>query len=112
MFQIAVGDIAEARRSLERADALSVRLGMPVPTVIWSRHLLCLMVDEGWEQIEGTFAFLAASDDPALAWARGFVYGVQAQIAARRGDARRLSMPSGAVCPGSNGPPPGPSFFR
>ncbi|HZQ77762.1 MAG TPA: AAA family ATPase [Acidimicrobiia bacterium] len=86
LFQVALGDLSEARRSLERAGALSVRLGTPIPTVIWSQHLLCLVVDEGWEQVEGTFAFLAATDDPALVWARGFVYGVEAQIAARRGD--------------------------
>jgi hypothetical protein len=86
LFRIALGHLSEGRRSLERADALSVRLGTPIPSVIYSRHLLCLVVDEGWERIEGTFAFLAASDDPALAWARGFIYGVEAQIAGRHGD--------------------------
>ncbi|HVW34499.1 MAG TPA: hypothetical protein VHL53_18340, partial [Acidimicrobiia bacterium] len=86
LFQIALGHLPDARRSLERADALSVRLGMSVPTVIYPRHLLCLVVDEGWEQIEGPIAFVAGSDDPALVWARAFGYGVQAQIAARGGD--------------------------
>ena len=86
LFQIALGHLADARRSLERANALSVRLGVPIPTVIYPRHLLCLVLDEGWEQIEGTFTFLAGSTDPALVWARSFVLGVEAQIAARQGD--------------------------
>jgi tetratricopeptide (TPR) repeat protein len=84
MFQFTIGQLAEGRRSLERADALSVRLGMSIPTLIWSRHLQCLVTDEGWEEIEGTFAFLAALDDPAVVWARAFLYGVEPQIAARR----------------------------
>jgi class 3 adenylate cyclase len=99
MFQVALGQLSDGRRSLERADALSVRLGMPIPTVIWSRHLLCLVVDEGWEQIEGTFAFLAASDDPVLLWAKGFVQGVQAQIAARQGDRERTVDAVGRLVP-------------
>jgi hypothetical protein len=86
LFQIALGRFADGRRSLERAGGLSARLGVPIPTVLFPQHLLCWLVDEGWEKIEGTFAYLATTDDPALAWARGFVYAVSAQIAARRGE--------------------------
>jgi tetratricopeptide (TPR) repeat protein len=99
LFQIALGHLSDARRSIERADTLSVRLGMPVPTVIYPRHLLCWTVDEGWEQIEGTFAFLAATEDKALVWSRGFVYGVEAQIAARRGDREKAVDSVGRLVP-------------
>ncbi|HEV8625894.1 MAG TPA: AAA family ATPase, partial [Acidimicrobiia bacterium] len=82
LFEIALGHLVDGRRSLERADALAARLGTPIPTVIYPRHLLCWAVDEGWEQLEGTFSFLAASDNPALVWTRGMAYGFLAQTCA------------------------------
>jgi hypothetical protein len=90
LFQFALCDLTVCSRSLERADALSIRLGIPIPTVIYPRQLLCSVVDEGWEQIEATAAFLAAPKDPALVWARGFFCGVHAQIAARHGDPDKI----------------------
>jgi hypothetical protein len=57
------------------------------------------VVDEGWEQIQGTFDFLAASDDPALAWALGWIYGIQAQIAARQGDPEKAVDAIGRCVP-------------
>ena len=67
---------------MERANALAVRLGAPVPTIIFAQQLLCSALDEGWEEIEPTFSFLAGSDNPALAWARGVAYAGQAHTAA------------------------------
>jgi tetratricopeptide (TPR) repeat protein len=90
-YQTAIGALSEAQQSLERADGLAARLGMPIPTVVWTRHLLCSALDEGWEGIGATFSFLAASNEPALAWARGFAYSGQAQAAAR------LNRPEEAV---------------
>jgi predicted ATPase/serine/threonine protein kinase/class 3 adenylate cyclase len=81
-YQIALGDLVEGRQSMERANALAVRLGEPVPTIIFAQQLLCSALDEGWEQIEPTFSFLAGSDNPALAWARGIAYAGQAHTGA------------------------------
>ena len=99
LFEISLGRLPDARRSLERADALAARLGMPIPTVVYPRHLLCWAIDEGWEKLEGTFSFLAASEDPALVWTRGMAYGFLAQTCAHLGqpeqaiDAIRRAVP-------------------
>jgi tetratricopeptide (TPR) repeat protein len=85
LFEISLGRLADARRSLDRADALAARLGTPIPTVLYPRHLLCWAVDDGWEQIAGTFSFLATTDNPALFWTRGMAYGFLAQTCARLG---------------------------
>jgi len=84
-YQIALGYLAEGRRSMERAKELADRLGAPVPTIIFSEQLLCSVLDEGWEHIEPTFSFLASSDNPALAWTRGIAYAGQAHTAAHLG---------------------------
>jgi predicted ATPase/class 3 adenylate cyclase len=90
-YQTALGALAESHRSLERADQLAARLGMPIPTVVWTRHLLCCALDEGWDGMAATFSFLAASNNPALAWSLGFAYSGQAQAAGR------LNRPDEAV---------------
>jgi tetratricopeptide (TPR) repeat protein len=99
LYQAVLGQLAEAGRSLERADALAARLGTPIPTVLYPRQLLCATLDEGWERLEATFSFLSSSDDPVLAWARGLGHGGRAQATARLGrrddalDAIRFLVP-------------------
>jgi tetratricopeptide (TPR) repeat protein len=87
LFEISLGRLSDARRSLERADDLSARLGTPIPTVLYPRHLLCWATDEGWEHIEGTLAFLVTTDNPALFWTRGMSLGFLAQTRAYLGQA-------------------------
>ena len=72
--QGALGRLGEARQSLETADALAARLGMPVPTTIYPRQVLSAVMDEGWEQLSATFSYLTSSErsGPGLgpwAWA-------------------------------------------
>jgi hypothetical protein len=81
-YHIALGHLAEGRQAVERAEALAARLGTPVPSLLYAQHLLCSTLDEGWEQIEPTYSFLAGSDNPALVWARGTAHSGQAQTAA------------------------------
>jgi len=85
LYEVILGHLDESRRSLTRAVALGERLGTPIPTVIYPQQSLALALDEGWEQVYTTFSFLSASDNPALAWARGFALGGQAQAAAYLG---------------------------
>jgi tetratricopeptide (TPR) repeat protein len=98
-YSATLGQLAEARRSLERADALAARLGTPIPAVIYSQQSLCVVLDEGWESVHPTFSFLASTDNPALAWAVGMALGGRAQSAAHLGrsddalDAIRLLVP-------------------
>ena len=87
LFEISLGRLPDARRSLERADALATRLGTPIPTVLYPQHLLCWAVDEGWERIAGAFWFLATTDNPGLLWTRGMALGFLSQTCARMGQA-------------------------
>ncbi|HEV3362592.1 MAG TPA: hypothetical protein VG795_00365, partial [Acidimicrobiia bacterium] len=98
-YHVAVGQLTEARRTLERAEALAARLGTPIPTAIYSQHLLCATLNEGWEPVHATFSFLATADNPALAWALGFAQAGRCESAAHLGrpeealDAIRMLVP-------------------
>ncbi|HEV8623086.1 MAG TPA: AAA family ATPase [Acidimicrobiia bacterium] len=83
--QAALGRIDEARRDLDRTQALTVRLGQPLFVALHAREILCATVDEGWEEIAAAFEPLSTSISPAYSWALGQIYSVATQIAVRRG---------------------------
>ena len=97
--QGALGRLVEARESFEKAQALAARLGAPVPGILYPQQLLCAAVGEGWEPLAGTFAFLASSRDPGLAWALGFVYAGQCQAAAHLGQPEEALGALGRLVP-------------
>jgi tetratricopeptide (TPR) repeat protein len=82
---VALGLIPDARAVLARAQSLSGRIGVPVPSILYSQYLLCATVDEGWEQLADLFTALTSSLNPALAWTLGFLYAGQAAASAHLG---------------------------
>ncbi|HEV8626389.1 MAG TPA: BTAD domain-containing putative transcriptional regulator, partial [Acidimicrobiia bacterium] len=80
-----LGRLAEARQTLEQADALSARLGRS-NFFGEAQEQLCGTLDEGWEEARDTFWPLAESAPPATAWALGYIRATSMRIAAHLGD--------------------------
>ncbi len=87
LCRAAAGNLAEARDALDRSLGLAARLGTPLANVIYAQVVLGAAFDEGWADLARTFQALAASTNPALAWARGWAYVGCARIAAHLGQA-------------------------
>jgi tetratricopeptide (TPR) repeat protein len=85
LCQSALGHLDDAQRSFEQATGLAARLGTPVGAVLVPQHLLCLTLDEGWAELAATYRGLIASENPALAWVLGSLYGGATQAAAYLG---------------------------
>jgi DNA-binding SARP family transcriptional activator/uncharacterized short protein YbdD (DUF466 family) len=83
--QVALGSLDEARHALEQACSLAERVGQPIAVALFGQEYLSRAVDEGWEELAGVFESLAASTDPALSWALGWIYAISVRISARRG---------------------------
>jgi class 3 adenylate cyclase/tetratricopeptide (TPR) repeat protein len=81
----ALGHFDEMRDSIERAEALEARLGMPVPSILQTKEAIATATDEGLEAIATAVAPLTARVIPALAWLQGGFYAWSARIAARLG---------------------------
>ena len=85
--QVALGDIDEARDSIEEAQALAARVGQPIFPVLQAQMVLSRAVDEGWEALAPVFQGVIASNNPALSWALSIMYGGAAMMEARLGQA-------------------------
>jgi tetratricopeptide (TPR) repeat protein len=83
--QACLGRLPEAEAALERAQALSTRLGTPAFPVIYAQDSLATGLDERWEQVAATVGPLLAARHPALAWARGSFLALAARADARLG---------------------------
>jgi tetratricopeptide (TPR) repeat protein len=81
----ALGQLDEARRFYGQAQDLAVRLGAPVPSLIYPQYLLASALDEGWEELAALFVALASSTHPTLAWTLGFANAGAAMATARLG---------------------------
>jgi tetratricopeptide (TPR) repeat protein len=81
--EVALGRLAAGRRSAARAEALSARLGAPLPHLINLRDALCSTLDEGWEELAAMAGPVAASTNPALAWVVGTIAAIASRAAAR-----------------------------
>jgi tetratricopeptide (TPR) repeat protein len=97
--QTALGQLDEARSSLEEAVALSARLGEHIYPVLQARETLAVALDEGLENLAATFAALTASPSPALYWALGSMYAWAGRIAARLGEAQAALRFLGLLAP-------------
>jgi tetratricopeptide (TPR) repeat protein len=83
--QVCLGRLDEARHALEQAQGLAHRVGQPISVALFGREYLSRALDEGWEELALVFEPLAASTNPALSWARGWIYAISVRIGARRG---------------------------
>jgi class 3 adenylate cyclase/tetratricopeptide (TPR) repeat protein len=81
----ALGRFDKMRESIDRAEALAVRLGIPVPSILQAKELIATATDEGLEAIAAAIAPLTVRVVPALAWLQGGFYAWSARIAARLG---------------------------
>jgi tetratricopeptide (TPR) repeat protein len=72
----ALGDLANARAHLERAQGLAARASAAAANILY----------EGWEQLFATVEPVITSGRRAVAWAVGIFRSVALQSAARRGD--------------------------
>lgn len=89
----ALGRFEEARGTLERAQHLIDRLGVPVFALLESRARLALATGEVDEDLAATFEHVAAAPHPAAVWGLGWIYGNCATFAVwqdRPGDALRF----------------------
>ncbi len=100
-----LGRFEAARATLDRAQLLIDRLGVPVFALLESRARLALAVGEVDEDLAGTFERIAAAPHPAAVWGLGWIYGNCAAFAVwqdRPGDALRflqLLVPWLEQCP-------------
>jgi tetratricopeptide (TPR) repeat protein len=83
--QASLGGLDEARQALEQAQGLADRVGQPISVVLFGQEYLSRILDEGWEELAPIFESLADSTNPALSWARGWIYAISVRIGARRG---------------------------
>ena len=97
--QTALGRIADARQSLERAQDQAARLGAPVGGLLFTQTWLGIALDEGWEQGATTFGFIQSTGDPALAWAVGLGRAGFAQAKAHLGEADEALVAVGRLLP-------------
>ena len=70
---------------MQRAQALSTRLGVPVFPVIYAEDCMAAALDEGWERVAATVRPLLAARDPNLAWAEGSLAALAARADAHLG---------------------------
>jgi len=96
---VALGQLPEARASIEDAKAFFSRAGAPMFVALHAEEQLALALDEGWEEIGAAFEPMAGTTGPvvpALAWAAGFLYAISGRIDAQLGRAelalRRLEL--------------------
>ncbi len=82
---VCLGRLDEARHALEQAQGLADRVGQPVSVALFGQEYLSRALDEGWEELAAVFEPLAASTNPALSWARGWIHAISLRIGARRG---------------------------
>jgi tetratricopeptide (TPR) repeat protein len=97
--QACLGRLDEAGAALERAQALSSRLGTPVFPVIYAQDSLATGFDEGWEQVAATVRALLAARHPALAWAQGSFLALAARADARLGNDKQALESLGLLLP-------------
>ena len=83
--QVCLGRLDEARHALEQAQGLAERVGQPISVALFGREYLSRALDEGWEELAAVFEPLAASANPALSWALGWIHAISVRIGARRG---------------------------
>jgi tetratricopeptide (TPR) repeat protein len=86
--QSTLGQLPEADASLERAQGLSTRLGVPVFPVIYAEDCLAGALGERWEDVAATVGPLLAARDPALTWAEGSLLALAARADAHLGHDR------------------------
>lgn len=97
--QTALGRLADARQSFERAQGLAARLGTPVGGLLFTQAWLSAALDEGWEEAAPSFGFIQASDNPAFAWAVGLGLAGFAQAKAHVGEADEALAAVGRLMP-------------
>jgi tetratricopeptide (TPR) repeat protein len=83
--QSTLGFLPEADASLQRAQALSTRIGVPVFPVIYAQDCLAGALGERWEQVAATVGPLLAARNPALTWAEGSLLALAARADAHLG---------------------------
>lgn len=83
--QSTLGLLPEADASLQRAQALSTRIGVPVFPVIYAQDCLAGALGERWEQVAATVGPLLAARNPALTWAEGSLLALAARADAHLG---------------------------
>jgi tetratricopeptide (TPR) repeat protein len=89
----ALGRFEAARATLDRAQDLIDRLGVPMFALLESKARLALAVGEVDDDLAGTFERIAAAPHPAAIWGLGWIYGDCAAFAVsqdRPGDALRF----------------------
>ncbi|MGH9036341.1 MAG: hypothetical protein ACRD0O_11305, partial [Acidimicrobiia bacterium] len=97
MALTALGRLPEAREALERASARQV--GLPPFIVVIAKDQLADALDEGWEELAGTFGQMSSALPKSLSWARGSIYGRAARANARLGQAEESLQFLGLLAP-------------
>ena len=83
--QSTLGQLADGDVSLERARALSARIGVPVFPVIYAEDCMAAALDERWDQVSATVAPLVAARNANMAWAEGSLLALAARADAHLG---------------------------
>jgi tetratricopeptide (TPR) repeat protein len=97
--QVALGRLDEAQESVVRAEALSARLGTPLPHLLEMRESICWALDGDWQAQASAFAPLVTSTNPALAWVVAHLSGLAARAAAFLGQVEEALTHLGRVVP-------------
>jgi hypothetical protein len=79
---IALGDLADGRSTMTRAEELATRVGQPTPALLYPQEHLSVAMNAGWEGVAAVFQAISSDPRPALAWSMGFVYAALSRIAA------------------------------
>jgi class 3 adenylate cyclase len=85
--QASLGQVQEARQSIEWARSLAARAGTTVPHLLVAQWTLAAVLDKGWDEVRPVFEALTASKRPEHAWFRGYAVSALATMAARDGEA-------------------------
>jgi len=97
--QATLGQLPEGDASLQRALALSARIGAPVFPVIYAEDCMAAALDERWERVAATVEPLVAARDPDLAWAEGSLLALAARADAHLGHEKQALESLGLLVP-------------
>ncbi|HEY4411087.1 MAG TPA: AAA family ATPase [Acidimicrobiia bacterium] len=97
--QSTLGQLRQGDDSVQRAQALSTRIGVPVFPVIYAEDCMASALDDRWDRVAATVRPLVAARDPNLAWAEGSLLSLAARADAHLGEDKEALASLAALVP-------------